>query len=244
MNPTRPHLLGLVAGLFLAGGLVASATLLTRTWLKVSDAESIGVTGAARRNVESDLILWRGTVTVEDSTLLGAQSTLKSHTEALGNFLRRHGLTNASLLPIVIQRTTSRIERGGESVTANTGFRLSRTAELRVPQIDAVLAMDADTGELVRQGIEFTTFSPEFIWTKAGEAKVEMLADAAADARRRAEQIASQGGRGISRLRSARMGVFQVTPLHSTITSGDGMNDTSSRSKTVTAIVHASFSLN
>jgi hypothetical protein len=29
----KPHLLGVVAGLFLAAGLVASTTLMTRTWL-------------------------------------------------------------------------------------------------------------------------------------------------------------------------------------------------------------------
>lgn len=243
MNANRPHLLGLLAGLFLAGGLVASASLLTRTWLKVADAESIAVTGVARRNIESDLILWRGTVTAEGRTLLEAQSTLEGHSTALEGFLRGHGLTNFTLLPISIQRTTRRVEKDGEVAYAEAGFRLSRTAELRVPDIDRVLAMDADTGDLVKKGVEFTTGSPEFIWTQAGEAKVEMLADASSDARKRAEQIASQGGRNIARLRSARMGVFQVTPLHSTVTTGDGMNDITSRSKTVTAIVHATFAL-
>lgn len=243
MTANRPHLLGVLAGLFLAGGLVASASLLTRTWIKVADAESISVTGVARRNIESDLVLWRGTVTAEGRTLLEAQSTLQDHANAMGRFLGRHGLTNFTLLPISIQRTTRRLEKDGEVAYAESGFRLARTAELRASEIDRVLAMDSATGDLVKEGIEFTTIPPEFIWTHAGEAKVEMLADAASDARKRADQIASQGGRSVARLRSARMGVFQVTPLHSTVTSGDGMNDVTSRGKTVTAIVHAHFAL-
>jgi len=244
VNGSRPQLLGVFAGLLMAGGLVVSASLLTRTWLKVADAESISVTGASRRNITSDLVVWRGTVTVDGPTLLAAQSTLQTNTEALATFLKAHGLTNVQFQPISITRLTSRVEKDGEAITSNAGFRLFRTAEIRSPDIDTVLAMDTATGELVQQGIEFTTASPEFIWTKAGEAKIEMLADAALDARKRAEQIASQGGRGIARLRSARMGVFQVTPIHSTQNSADGMNDTTTREKTVTAVVHASFGLN
>ena len=65
----------------------------------------------------------------------------------------------------------------------------------------------------------------------------------ALDAQVRAEQIASQGGRTITQLRSARMGVFQITPVYSSQTSSEGINDTTSLDKTVTAVVTASFSL-
>jgi len=39
------------------------------------------------------------------------------------------------------------------------------------------------------------------------------------------------------------MGVFQITPLYSGQTSGEGMNDTSSLDKTITAVVTATFAL-
>ena len=70
-----------------------------------------------------------------------------------------------------------------------------------------------------------------------------MLAEAAKDARTRAEQIAGQGGRGLACLHDADMGVFQITPLHSSNTSGEGENDTSSLDKTITAVVTATFLL-
>jgi hypothetical protein len=63
------------------------------------------------------------------------------------------------------------------------------------------------------------------------------------DARARAEQIASQGGRTIKDLRAARMGVVQINPLHSTATSWDGNSDTSAVDKTMTVTVSATFSL-
>src|SRR5262249_25096317 len=101
-----------------------------------------------------------------------------------------------------------------------------------------------DSVSLIDEGVMFTTNSPEYIYTKAGEAKIEMLAEATKDARLRADQIASQGGRGIAHLRSAKMGVFQITPLHSLQTSSEGVNDTSSSEKTITAVVAATFSMN
>lgn len=247
-SPSRPHLLGVLAGLFLAAGLVLSSLLLTRTWLKVTDAESITVTGSARRNIQSDLVVWRGTITVESGTLLEAQALLATQEATTRAFLSAQGVTNAQFHPIAIQRVQVRAgkqaadgENGAE--TASSRFRLSRTVEVRSGAIDTVLAMDARASQLVTQGIEFTAGAPEFIWTKAGEAKIEMLADASRDALARAEQIVSPGGRRIARLRSAKMGVFQITPLHSTQNTWDGMNDTTSREKTVTAVVNASYAL-
>ena len=249
MSPIpKPHLLGVLAGLFMASGLIVSTTLLTRTWLKVADAESITVTGSARRNVSSDLIVWRGSLSVESPTLLAAQALLAQQETSAREFLIRQGVTNAQFHPIAIQRIQLRTgkqaaEGETETESSTTRFRLSRAIEVRSGDIDTVLGMDSKTSLLINQGIEFTATTPEFIWTKAGEAKIEMLADAARDARARAEQIVSQGGRAISRMRSAKMGVFQVTPLYSTQNTWDGMNDTTSREKTVTAVVNASYAL-
>ena len=70
-----------------------------------------------------------------------------------------------------------------------------------------------------------------------------MLAAATRDARARAEQIASQGGRTLARLQSADQGIFQITALHANTTSWSGESDTGSRQKTITAVVTATFLL-
>ena len=43
MNPSRPQLFGMLAGLFLAAGLVLSSMLATTTWLKVKNSQFITV---------------------------------------------------------------------------------------------------------------------------------------------------------------------------------------------------------
>lgn len=97
--------------------------------------------------------------------------------------------------------------------------------------------------QLIEKGITLSSDGMEFIYTKAGEAKIEMMGEASKDARTRAAQIASQGGRTLKELRNARMGVVQINPLYSTATSWEGNNDTSSVEKTITTTVTATFSL-
>ena len=60
----RLHLAGMLAGLFLACGLVLAAMLVTRAWVRIADAASIPVTGPATRNVGFHLLVCRGKFTV------------------------------------------------------------------------------------------------------------------------------------------------------------------------------------
>ncbi len=240
----RPHMLGVFAGLFLAAGLIISAAVLTRAWLRISEAQTIAVTGSARKNVRADLLSWRGSFSVESNSLSAAQRGLKSDLARVTSFLQAHGITNQTVSTILIQELRASVKTGeGAAHHLIVGYRLTQSIEVRSPDVERIAEVERASADLVEQGVVFSTTAMEFIYTKAGEAKVEMLAEATRDARARADQIASQGGRHLEQLRSAKMGVFQITPLHSIQTTWDGMNDTTCLEKTITAVVTASFSM-
>jgi hypothetical protein len=241
MNNPRPQLFGMLAGLFLAVGLVLSSMLATTTWLKVKNSQFITSKGSTRKNIKSDLIIWQGNFNVEADTLLDAQRKLKTNLVSVGQFLSDNGVTNFIFKPIEIDELKAMKDADGWKQERTTGYRLTQTVRVESEDVDKVAKLD--TTPLVEQGILFTTEPPQFIYTKVGEEKIEMLADATTDARARAEQIAAQGGRGIASLHDAEMGVFQITPLHETDTSSGGENDTSSLDKTITAVVTATFLL-
>jgi uncharacterized protein len=241
MNNPRPQLFGMLAGLFLAVGLVLSSMLATTTWLKVKNSQFITSKGSTRKNIKSDLIIWQGNFNVEADTLLEAQRKLKTNLVSVGQFLSGNGVTNFIFKPIEIDELKAMKDADGWKQERTTGYRLTQTVRVESEDVDKVAKLD--TTPLVEQGILFTTEPPQFIYTKVGEEKIEMLADATTDARARAEQIASQGGRAIANLHDAEMGVFQITPLHETDTSSGGENDTSSLDKTITAVVTATFLL-
>ena len=243
-DSSRPHLLGLLAGLFLAAALVLSAMLVARAWIKIAESQTISVTGCARKTVQSDLIIWRGSFAAEAGSLLEAQRQLKTDLAKVEAFLKSGGVTNYFFTPILIQELQATI-KGDKGVTQEktAGYRLTQTVRVDSEDVERVTRLDRDSTALVEQGVLFMPAPPQYIYTKAGEAKVEMLAEATKDARARAEQIAAQGGRALRELSSARMGVFQITPLHSFETSGEGLMDTSALEKTLTAVVTASFSM-
>ena len=240
----KPHLLGMVAGVFLAAGLVLSACVATTAWFKVKTAQSITVKGSARKNVRADLMVWKGSFTAQAARLLEAQQQLKTDAEKVGEFIAGHSLTNVAFTPINIEEVKGSLtDTNGLTQPQILGYRLTQTVRVESPEVDLVTQLDRDAVALVQRGVLFTTQIPEFIYTKAGEAKVEMLAEATKDARARAEQIATQGGRGIGGLQTADMGVIQIAPIYSGQTSWEGMNDTSSLDKTITAVVTATFAL-
>jgi hypothetical protein len=70
-----------------------------------------------------------------------------------------------------------------------------------------------------------------------------MLSEASENARQRAQSMASATGSKIGFMRSAKMGVFQITPINSTEISDYGINDITSLDKKVTAVVSASFAI-
>jgi hypothetical protein len=242
MTNHRPHLLGLLAGLFLAAGLVIAAMLVTRAWLRIAEAHTVTVTGSARLPVRSDLIVWRGSFSAEAPALLDAQRQLKKAMETVDAFLRNQGLTNYFFSPIAIQQLRAG-QNSYDEGNRTVGYRLTQGVVLESKEVDRITQLDRDSTALVEAGVVFTTSPVEYIYTKAAEAKVSLLAEATGDARARATQIASQGGRTIGGLRSARMGVFQITARNSVETSSEGVNDVSSLDKTITAVVSATFSL-
>lgn len=239
----RPHFFGLLAGLFLAVGLIFSAMLVTRAWIKIAEAQTISVTGSARKNVRSDLIIWRGSFSADGDTLVAAQNKLKGDWQKVERFIQKCGVTNHLLSSISIQEMRFAFDPGIDQSQRKTGYRLSQSVEVSSADTKLIDQLENGSTALVEDGVYFTPHSTTYIYTKANDAKVEMLAEATKDARARAEQISKQGGRVIHQLRSAKMGVFQITPLHSVQTSWEGVNDTSSLDKTITAVVSTAFSL-
>lgn len=242
MNSSRPQLFGMLAGLFLAVGLVLSAMLATSAWVKIKNSQFVSVKGSVQKNIESDLAVWTGGFQSEAETLLDAQHKIQANHVLVEKFLRDAGVTNLAFTPINIEELkASKKTTDGFVSQRTTGYRLSQGVSVESAEVNRLDKLD--TTSLVEQGVIFTVAPLQFIYTKAGETKIEMLAEATKDARARAEQIATQGGRSIARLQSADQGIFQITPHHSVATSWQGENDTTSRQKTITAVVTATFLL-
>jgi len=245
MNTPRPHLFGLLAGLFLATGLCLASLVLARAWTRISESQVVNVTGSARKNVRSDLVVWNAGFSVDAPTLLEAQQKLRADHAKVAAFFSKRGIEGFVASPVQIHEITARQKNTEDDTVTNVrvGYRLSQSIEVRSDDVERLPRLASDSSELLQEDVAFVSGGFAFIYTKAGDAKIEMMAEATKDARARAEQIAQQGGGAIKELRSARMGVVQINPLYSGATSWEGNNDTSSLEKTITATVAATFTL-
>lgn len=243
MTTSRPHLFGLVAGLALAAGLCSASIIFTRAWTRISEDQVVNVTGSARKDVRSDLAVWRAGFSSDAATLSEAHAKSKADLARVEAFLRDAGQADYEIRPVQVTDLFERIKTEEGEITRRSGYRIRQSIAVRSTHVDAVPKLATDAVRLLENGVTLASDSVEFIYTKAGEAKIEMMGEAAKDARTRAEQIASQGGRTVKELRNARMGVVQINPLYSSATSWEGNNDTTSLEKTITTTVTATFSL-
>lgn len=122
-------------------------------------------------------------------------------------------------------------------------YTLSQNIEIRSKDVEKVTQLSRGATELINQGVEFQSNPPQYFYTKIADLKVEMLTLATKDAFNRAQKIAENANSRLGILRSAKQGVFQITPRYSNDIADYGINDTSSLEKEITAVVNTSFTI-
>lgn len=229
----------------LAGGLVVASALTAGAVKNIRRADDeIQVTGSARRPIRSDYVVWRISASASGATLQEASAALGGHTQAILSFLRQNSVPDSVLtMHAVDAQPVYRMLENGAATGEIVGYRLTQGFDLRSADVNGITALTRRANALINQGVPLVSPPPEYLYTKLAEVRTQMLADATEDARGRAEAIARSVGSEIGGVRSARMGVFQITPRNSTEVSDYGINDTSSLEKDITAVVRVSFAV-
>jgi hypothetical protein len=243
MSERFPQLFwGMIA---LTAGLVAASALTAGAVKNIRRADNeIQVTGSARRPIRSDFVVWRLSATAQAATLQEASASLGGHSQRILSFLRQNTVPDSVLTVRALEtEPVYRMLDNGTTTGDVVGYRLTQRFEVRSGDVTAITALTQSANSLIMEGVPLVSQAPEYLFTRLAEVRTEMLADATEDARRRAEAIARSAGSEIGTVRSARMGVFQITPRNSTEVSDYGINDTSSLEKDITAVVRVSFSV-
>lgn len=235
-------LLGMVA---LALGLVLSAIVAGAAFKSARRAnDQIEVTGSAKRSIRSDYAVWRVSVGTQSPTLQDAYAEVTRHGQALRQFLSRSGVADSLVTVKPVEASSIyRVAENGMQTNELLGYRLSQQFEVRSSDVNGVTALSQGATALINQGVPLQSSPPEYLYTKLADVRTEMLAAATEDAKRRAEAVARSAGADIGAVRSARQGVFQITPRNSTEVSDYGINDTSSLEKDITAVVRVTFAV-
>jgi len=248
MDNLRP--LGIVS---IAIAMVAATFIASSTWERVRvrpESRRIEITGSAKKRIVSDLIEWSATIEATAPDRTEAYRQLHAHTAKAQAFLIGRGVVekevSVSAAGIDAIYETEYVGTGEDRVArqALKGYLARQSVTVRSLDVALIEKMSREITDLLEQGITISSSMPLYYYTKLGEMKIEMLAEASADARTRAENMVnSAGGAKLGNLRSADMGVININPANQTQGSWDGNNDTSSLEKDIITIVHAVYAL-
>jgi hypothetical protein len=206
--------------------------------------DTITATGSAKKSITSDIIIWRGSTSSRKPTMQEAYSEVKRYSERVKAYFREQGIPDSVVsFQGVNTNEIQEILPGGHRTGRIVAYQISQSFNVQSGDVERITKLSSDASELINDGIPISSNPPEFIYSGLASVRVGLLAEAAQDARRRAETIAQAVGSNIGVVRSARMGVFQITPRNSTMVSDYGINDTSSREKDVTAVVSVTFAV-
>lgn len=235
-----------IAGVMIAAATIASSYIFSQGFLqfKKLSTELINVTGSAEKKIISDSIVWRLSFSKRAPVLTDAYLSLEENLKLVREYLLSRGIqeTEMTIQPVRTETLYVRNDKGMDTNTVEA-YKLSQEITVYSKEVEKIAEISRQVTELIPQGIELASGYPEYFYTRLGELKIEMLREAARDAKKRADEIASASGNKISLVRSAKMGVFQITPANSYDFSDWGSNDTTSYEKKVTAVVKADFAI-
>ncbi len=244
----------LLSWLIIGGSIVLSTWIGSSSWERVKMKpvdRVIEVTGSAKKRIVSDQIEWSAVIETTNMDRTQAYRDLRGFVETTRKYLADEKVKDdeirASSASIEELFNTEYVGVGEERVERQVfnGYKASQTISVRSTDVARVERISREVTQLLERGVPISSQTPAYFYTKLGELKITMLAEASKDARTRAENIVKQaGGADLGKLRTADMGIINVNPANATDTSWDGNNDTSSLEKDIITIVHASFELN
>lgn len=231
--------------LIIAIGLIIMAITVSLTWKSISKAnQTITVTGSAKKIIVSDLGILRGTISAQSFSARESFRILNKQKPGLLKYLKEKGIEQDKINFFTINSyPIYEISSQGMQKNNIIGYVYSQRIEIQSNDVNKIKELSLEISSLVEKGINFMVEQPEYHYSKMAEVKIEIQANAAKDAMIRAEKIATATNSTLGSMRSARMGVLQITPRNSNMISDYGVNDLSSIEKEITAVINASFEI-
>src|SRR5688572_1976573 len=199
LQDSRAVLLGAVA--IFALGLTTSGYALgdgLRRY-KLAEQRTVTVRGVSERNVTADLATWSIDFSHQGMELGPVQQSVDQQARAVRAFFQRAGFRPEDVTDSDVSLSRAQpTDRDGEPVGAQK-LTVSRSLQLRTSDVMKARAAYARQAELLRDGVELSASGISYTFTKLNDLKPGMIAEANRNARRSAEQFASDSGVSVGR---------------------------------------------
>ncbi len=236
-----------ISAIIIGISTIITAMVLSNAFLNRNKANNtISVTGLGSKDFVSDLIVWSGSFMKKSFDLKEAYSQLDKDRESIRKYLLGKGLKNEEIIFSAVQISKEFDEVYGENGqrirSTFSGYLLNQSVQIESKEVDKVETISRQVSELINNGVEFYSSSPEYYYTKLKELKIEMIAEATKDANMRAKKIAENSDSEVGDLKKADLGVFQIVAQNSSEEySWGGSFNTASKRKTANITVKLQY---
>jgi len=178
-------------------------------------ADTILVTGLAEKDFNADQIVWKATFTRQGMELKDAYAMLKSDEAEISQYLHAANIADSNIVfsSVDVQRSyNNRMDENGRVIGNEfSGYNLTGTVTVDSRNIAIVEKLSREITGLLQKGIELNSIPPSYYYSGLNALKIDLLANAAKDAKQRAESIAENSGASLGKIKKGTMGVFQIT---------------------------------
>ena len=216
---------------------------------KTNGNGGLSATGSASIDFEADLIVWRGTFSTYASTTREAYNSLNRDADKIRAYLKDYGIEDGDVVFSAInisKRYVSNYNDEGNYIGDTfDGYELYQTVTVSSSDVDNVETVSRDITQLIEDGVEFTSNSPEYYYKDLDSLKLQLVEAATENAKQRIDLMAKGSGCEVGKLVSSNLGVFQITAKNSSEDeySSGGTYNTSSREKTATITVKLNYAV-
>jgi hypothetical protein len=233
MNKRAPYIIaaGLVAAAFVFGLFFYQSRKLTNSGLRAI--------GSATRRVTCDRVKWNLAIgrVAGINALPSSYSALQNDLDAVVRYITAKGIARENIL---VQPVNSMPNYGPSGLS---GYMLEQRLSVSSSDLPLIESLAISPKKLYEQGVQIRMSGLEYFYSKIEDVKIQLLSEAAKNAKLRAAEIAKSTGNRIGRVLSANAGVFQIREPDSKDVSDYGIYNTSSKVKDVYVTVNSVFAI-
>ncbi len=244
--------LSLVATSLIALAIVLASIILGNAYkYKFVSTETISTTGLAEKEFTSDLVIWNSSFSSISMGRKEAFESLKADQQKIKAYLISKGIKENEIVFSAINvdeqtRTERKYTNNGDysDVSFFAGYKLTQNFDIESKSLDIIEKTAREITELLEQGINISSSQPSYYYTKLEDLKLSLISNATENATVRAKNIAEKGNSTLGSLKTATMGVFQITGKTSSEEySWGGVYNTSDRNKKASITVKLEFAI-
>lgn len=227
-------------GLCLTVGMFGCAFVISDKFSR----DNISVTGSAYEIVRSDSANWSFNINVKNSNKVAGFKAIKEAQPKIFEYLNSKGITNEQIdiQPLHFYET-NKLTPSGVRTDEIAYYNFYQTYKVYSNDVEKIKELSTSISDLIEKGLDISSDNPEYQYSSMAELKIKLLEVATQDARARAKAMLKGNNDKVGKIRSVKMGVFQITPPTSNSVSDYGINDSSTIEKKVTAVANVVFAI-